>query len=155
MKSIILGIGNTILSDDGIGPFIANKLKKDHNDVDIMITADSGFYLIDHIIDYDKAIFIDSIKTGKNEVGRVNTFSVNDFKTTIPYDLHSTNISSAIDYSRMCGLKVPKEIYFIGIEIEDNYTFKESLTNTIQTKIENIYDEVNNKVEKILKINYS
>ena len=153
MKNIILGIGNPILSDDGIGQLIANKLKRDHEDVDILITADSGFYLIDHIVNYEKAIFIDSIKTGKNEVGKVNIFCVNDFKTTIPYDLHSTNISSAINYSRKCGVKIPKKIYFIGIEIEDNYTFQESLTDAIQSRIENIYNEVNFIVENLLKIN--
>jgi len=67
MKEIILGIGNPILSDDGIGIYIARKLKEENPNWEIVETSDAGFRLIDLIIDYERAIFIDSVKTGKKK----------------------------------------------------------------------------------------
>ena len=37
MKTLILGVGNKILGDDGVGIYIANEVKKKINDPDIKV----------------------------------------------------------------------------------------------------------------------
>ncbi|MBC8384642.1 MAG: hydrogenase maturation protease [Candidatus Cloacimonetes bacterium] len=151
MKNVILGIGNNIVTDDGIGLFVAQKLRKEDLNVEIIESFDSGFNLLDHIIDFDRAIFIDSIRTGKNEIGAVTLYNINDFKKTVPYSIHSTDICSAIDYSKNCGFNIPDDIFFIGIEIKDNFTFGDKFTEEINSQKETIYKNVKKKVCEILK----
>ena len=66
MKTIVLGIGNLILSDDGVGIHVARELKKRIKNKDITIDEafTGGMNLLDLMIGYDKAIIIDAVKAG-------------------------------------------------------------------------------------------
>lgn len=152
MKTVIIGLGNTILSDDGIGIYIVRELTNDFKDIEFIETSTSGFYLLDHIAGYQRGIFIDSIKTEKGEPGEVNIYKLENFKKQRSFSLHSTDLISAIEHSKRCGIDIPgiEQIYFIAIEIIDNQTFSESLTKEIETKKEVIYNEVKKKVSKII-----
>ncbi len=66
MKTIILGLGNPILSDDGVGNRVALELEDrvaERQDVAVMETSMSGLSLIDLLAGYDKAIIVDAIQT--------------------------------------------------------------------------------------------
>lgn len=65
MKTLILGLGNTILSDDGVGIRIIEELQSRISDPDITVseTNVSGLSLLDIIIGYDKVIIVDAIQT--------------------------------------------------------------------------------------------
>jgi len=154
MKDIILGIGNPILCDDGIGIYLAERLKKEIPQLEIIETSDSGFALIDLIIGYDRAIFIDSIKTGMMKVGEVVLFSVNEFKSSIPYSIHSLDMFTALEIFRASGIKIPSIIYLLGIEVVDNSTFSENFTTKIEAEKERIYKKVKKYVQKIRNKKY-
>jgi len=70
MKTLILGMGNPILSDDGIGIWVARALEGELSggEVTVMETSMAGLNLLELMADYDRAILIDAIKTGKGEV---------------------------------------------------------------------------------------
>jgi hydrogenase maturation protease len=66
MKTLILGMGNTLLCDDGIGIITKRYLEKILNasaNVDFCETSWGGFKIIDILTGYDYAVVIDSIKT--------------------------------------------------------------------------------------------
>ena len=73
MKTLILGLGNPILSDDGAGFYAAEQLKDRLNGQDITVEqADTGgLAMIDMLYGYDKAIIIDAIQTGKGKTGEI------------------------------------------------------------------------------------
>ena len=71
MNTLILGIGNTILTDDGIGIKIAQKLKEDNPELEVMETSEVGMALLELLDGYDKAIIIDSIKTEQGKPGEL------------------------------------------------------------------------------------
>ena len=75
MKTIVLGVGNPILSDDGVGIHVANQLKQKINDPNIAIdeALTGGMNLLDLILGYDKAIIIDAVKIDNGEEGKVKT----------------------------------------------------------------------------------
>jgi len=71
MKTLILGMGNPIMGDDGVGIWAARALKDRFNEeeeVTVMETSMAGLNLLELMADYDRAILIDAIKTGKGEV---------------------------------------------------------------------------------------
>ncbi len=63
MKTIVLGIGNPILQDDGVGIHVINELRQHLKDsrviVDIAYTG--GMNLLDLIRGFDKVILIDAV----------------------------------------------------------------------------------------------
>ncbi|MDY6964877.1 MAG: hydrogenase maturation protease [Halobacteriota archaeon] len=89
MKTLVLGIGNPILSDDGAGVLACRMLKEmisessGFDNVDIYEENVSGLGLLDVILGYDAVILIDSIKTKKGKVGEVYKLGVDDFVNTL------------------------------------------------------------------------
>ncbi|MBN2602141.1 MAG: hydrogenase maturation protease [Candidatus Marinimicrobia bacterium] len=150
MKRLILGLGNELLTDDGIGIYIAEQLKSEIHEADIICSADSGFGLLDHMIDYEQVILIDSIITGKIDIGEVHCFSSADFTRHIPFSIHSTDIISILEYSRKCGFLVPDRIEFLAVEIEDNQTFKESFSDSIENQKEQIVKKIQKIITEII-----
>ncbi|MFC1927886.1 hydrogenase maturation protease, partial [Chloroflexota bacterium] len=65
MKALVLGIGNPILSDDGVGIKVAREVEKNLNDPQITVSEASaaGLSLLDSILGYDRVIIVDAIQT--------------------------------------------------------------------------------------------
>ena len=64
MKTIVLGVGNPILRDDGVGVHVIQQLKQQINDPNVTVdeALTGGMNLLDLILGYNKAILIDAIK---------------------------------------------------------------------------------------------
>lgn len=150
MKRLILGLGNDLLTDDGIGIYIAERLRSAISAADIVCSADSGFGLLDHMLGYDQVILIDSIITGKAEVGAIHHFSSADFSQHVPFSIHSTDIVSILEYTRKCGFSVPDKIEFLAVEIADNQTFGESFSDLIEARKERILTEIEKHINEII-----
>jgi len=118
MKTIILGVGNPILGDDGIGIHVINHLKKHirNNDVVLDEAMTGGMNLLDKIIGYDKAILIDAVHIKEESVGKVKRFLLSDFASVHSYNPHDVSLIEAIDLSKKLGnTDIPKKIIVIGI----------------------------------------
>ena len=118
MKTIVLGIGNLILGDDGVGVHVANEVKKYINlpnvTVDDAITG--GMNLLDLLLGYDKAIIIDAVKSENSEKGEVKRILLSDFTTMHSCNPHDVSLAEAIKMAKKLGEdRIPKEIIIIGI----------------------------------------
>ena len=73
VRTLILGLGNPILSDDGVGISVAEELKRIVKRTDVMIeeTSMGGLSLLDLLIGYDSVIMIDAIQTSKGKAGQI------------------------------------------------------------------------------------
>lgn len=145
-KKIIVGMGNSILGDDGLGCYITSRLQQENLDYQIVTSPSSGFNLADHIIEKDQAVFIDSIITGKHNPGDVITYCLKDFKSCQPFSIHSTDLANAIQLYQKFNIPIPSQILFIAVEVKDNYTFKENFSPEISENIDHIYNLVKFKI---------
>jgi len=149
-KTVILGMGNPILTDDRVGLLIVRSLEKkiDPETVDVKETNAAGFYFIDLLTGYERAIVVDSIKTGKNKVGSIYKFTLEDlFTTPRLVSIHEIDLNSAIQLGKKLGLKMPEEVYLFAVEIEDDKTFSETLT----PEVEKVMPEVEKLILELLK----
>ncbi|GAH17016.1 unnamed protein product [marine sediment metagenome] len=72
MKTLILGLGNPILSDDGVGFCVAGELRGrlSQQEVTVMETSMTGLSLLDLLAGYDRAIIIDAIQAVGGKAGQ-------------------------------------------------------------------------------------
>ncbi len=73
MKTIILGMGNTIMSDDGVGIRVSRILKdmfSEYPDIEVRETPLAGLNIILLLEGYDRAYIIDAIKTRDGTPGK-------------------------------------------------------------------------------------
>lgn len=130
MKILVLGIGNIILRDDGIGPAVIRELHRFGlpQDVCLETTNLSGIALLDLTAGYDTLILVDAIKSGKKP-GQMTWAQTNDFKVpdTIPSQ-HKMDIFHMLEIGRQMGINVPNKVSIMAIEAEDVTSFGEYLT---------------------------
>lgn len=149
-NTLVLGIGNDILTDDGIGPNLCEFLKKEfrHQAIDFEKLNVGGLDILEFIQDYQTVIFIDAIKTRNGLIGEVNLYTPANFKETLHLsNLHDTNFITALKLGKSLHFKIPLEMYIITVEIKEDMVFSAYFTEELTIK----YNDIKEKVVKILQ----
>jgi hydrogenase maturation protease len=138
MKTLVLGLGNPILSDDGVGIRIIQELQKKvfRSDVTIAETYLGGINLLELLTGYEKVILIDAIQTKGGLPGQVYQFGPEALDITNHIaSSHEANFSEILKLGRRVGLSLPHEICIYAVEVEDITTFNEECTDNVSKAI--------------------
>lgn len=138
MKTLILGLGNPILCDDGVGNRVAQILEREINNPEVTVTEtnDAGLGLLDFLLGYERVIIIDAIQTREGRTGQVYRLSLPDLE--IPYHLspsHNIDLATALELGAKLGLALPQEVIIFAIEVADITTFSEECTPEVERAI--------------------
>ena len=151
-KTLVLGIGNDILTDDGIGPKIINDLKILERSPELIFesTTLGGLEILEIIKDYERVIIIDAIRTQDGQPGKIYFFTPADFKETLHLsNLHDINFLTALELGKKLGIPMPEEIHIIAIEILEDQVFGTSFTPVIEEKYYKIMQSVKKRIEEL------
>ena len=138
MKTLILGLGNPILSDDGVGVRVAEELKNriDRHEVTVAEASIGGLGLLDLLDGYDRAIIIDAIQTAGGEAGRIYQLRLDALEITRHVTSpHDVNFATALALGNKLGLSLPQHIVIFAIEAADVITFGEECTPEVKRAI--------------------
>ncbi|NHJ03858.1 MAG: hydrogenase maturation protease [Candidatus Heimdallarchaeota archaeon] len=153
---LVLGVGNPILTDDGVGIHIVRELQKKFSHIpnlefDEMSTG--GLSLAERFIDYQRVIMIDAFALQGGIPGDVYKFSMENLETTIhTYCAHDCNLATAVDILKqeLGPERMPKEVVIIGIEVETINEFSETLTKTVQKAVPKAFAMAEEEIMKAL-----
>jgi hydrogenase maturation protease len=133
MKTIIIGLGNPILGDDGVGWKVAEELKK-HLSPDMPIPVEllslGGLSLMEHLIGYGRAILIDTIASDL-EPGSIITSKLSelpDVSALHTTSAHDTSLQNALKLGKSMGADLPEDVTIVGIATNRVYDFSEELS---------------------------
>jgi hydrogenase maturation protease len=146
---LVIGLGNPILGDDGVGWRIVEKVRSEIKStsskwnqnpriVDFDTLSLGGIGLMEVMIDYNFAIIVDAMRTHTKSIGEVTTFTLDDFPTSIKSHTgssHDMSLDTAISMGRRMGFKIPKKIFIVGVEADSDYVFSEELTPQVEKAI--------------------
>ncbi|MBL7208599.1 MAG: hydrogenase maturation protease [Dehalococcoidia bacterium] len=138
MKTLILGLGNPILGDDGIGLRVTESLRARLSGRDITVSESnaSGLTLLDLLVGYDRAIIIDAIQTEDGDIGEVYRLEVSDLNVTRhAASPHDVNLATALELGKRLNLALPQQISIIAIEIPSACTFTEECSPEVEKAI--------------------
>ena len=140
MRTLVLGIGNPFLGDDGVGFNIAQELAgviRDEN-IDVKDASLPGLNLLELIIGYDKAIIIDAIMTEDGEAGEIYRLEPENFVKTVhpTSSAHDVNLATAIEIGKKSlAEQMPAEIVVFAVEIREVTEFTEEMTAKVKGAI--------------------
>lgn len=145
-KTLVIGLGNPIVSDDGVGLRVVQRLKAilaNRDDVDVTEDYWGGLQLMERMIGYDRAIVIDAICTGA-EPGTVHRLTLGSVSTQKSASAHDVNLPTAIAFGRRAGVHLPADhdIRLVGIEAEDVVNVSDRCTPAVEAAIPRAVDEV-------------
>lgn len=146
-NTLILGIGNILLKDEGIGVHVANKLKEMQlpPDVEVMDGGTLGIDLLFYIEGRKKVIVIDTVTAGEPP-GTMYRFTDKDLvmKKSALRSAHGIDFTDVIKAAQMLGTK-PEEIVFIGVEpevIDEGLELSPLLSKRIDPLIKLVLEEI-------------
>lgn len=138
MKTLVLGIGNPILSDDSVGVRVVRELegKLDPMEVTVMEASVGGLNLLDLLAGYERAVIIDAIQTVGGKVGQVHRLTHESFDATrYATSPHDVNFATALELGRRLGLAMPQQIVILAIEVKEVTTFSEECSPEVEAAI--------------------
>jgi len=142
--TLILGLGNTILTDDRVGIEVGKKVFEacGGEGVDFLEASAGGLTLLDAVCGYENVIVIDAIKTGA-EVGTLHTFKAGDCIGSMRLaSVHGVDFFTALETGRKLGMKVPDDIRIYAVEVLDPYTFSERMTPEVEQSVPGIVVDI-------------
>jgi len=152
MKTIILGVGNPILRDDGVGIHVADELKKQikRKDIEIDTASTGGMNLLDLMVDHDRAILIDAVKMKDKKIGEIGLYRLGELSAFQTCNPHDVSLPEAILLKKKLGERnIPKDIKMVGINIgELPNEFGEELSSEILKSIPKAVKIVKQELDK-------
>jgi hydrogenase maturation protease len=152
-RTLILGVGNEILSDDGIGPRLVKNLAHmfDEPNLHFKTASCGGLEIMESLRSFDKAILIDAIRTRNGKPGNVYYFGPSDFRETSNLsNLHDINFLTALKLGDILKLDMPSDLHIIAVEIIEDLEFSEELTPVLNKMYPEILAKVSALINQII-----
>ena len=148
-KALILGLGNPILSDDGIGLVVAERLKGRVGGVDVISTPLTGLHLLDLMVGYDALFLIDAMITTESPPGELKFISPDE--VSLPtLSSHGFNLLEILKLGKKLGLSVPELKWVYGITIGRSPAFGEEPSPELMAKVESMASQIADHTRKQL-----
>ena len=140
MKIAILGVGNILLKDEGIGVRVVRQLEHGYTfqpEIALIDGGTDGPHLTSLVAHFDEIIVIDAVEGGEKP-GTLYRFTLDQISFDIPTHLsiHQMGVLESLNEVRLLG-KEP-EVTFIGIEPEDISPWGMDLSPVVEEKIPEI-----------------
>ena len=135
VRTLVLGVGNPILSDDGVGIHAARLLKDEGiPDVEVEELPAGGLELLDLVRGYDRVVIIDAIETKDGKPGDIYRLEEEDFEKAVHGSSpHGINIATALALGRkLVPEQMPHEVHFIAVEARELVQVSEELTPEVE-----------------------
>lgn len=141
-STLILGLGNPILTDDGVGVRVAEAVRAllpVSAPVDISEVSIGGLTLMENMIGYDRVILIDAYLSQDGIPGSFRKMSLDDLRSVSPTQHsaspHDASLITAIESGKQMGLQLPERITIFAIHVQNVDEFGEQPTPAVAAAI--------------------
>jgi len=149
----VLGIGNTLMGDDGVGVRIAEELSTRElgapGEVEVVIGAVAGMALVGHLRESRNVIFADAIDTDA-EPGAVFCFDPDDAGVTQlrSNTTHGMSVSYLVTAARMAGADPNVLVY--AVQVGDVRPNPDALTAAVEATVSPTADLIAEEIGRLL-----
>jgi hydrogenase maturation protease len=150
MKTLIIGLGNPILGDDGVGWVVAEKVQAalshpqsaipKSQSVEVDCASLGGLSLMERLTGSERVILVDAIFTGKLPVGTVRRFLLDelpDLSAGHSASAHDTSLRNALQVGRDMHVPLPEDenVIIVTVEAEAVYDFSQELSPAVAAAV--------------------
>lgn len=150
MRTLLLGLGNPILTDDGIGVLVVEEVRSrlpEDTTIDVTEVSVGGLTLMETMIGYDRVILVDAFqKSNDAHPGKVHKMTLEELKSISPTQhsasVHDASLVTALETGKKMGLSLPDEITIFAIEVENVMEFSDQPTPSVAAAIPKVAEAV-------------
>ena len=116
----VLCLGNDLLGDDSLGSMLATHVRKfAPSNVEVLSTPETGFQLLDYVLDVGRLIVVDTVVTGSALPGTIYEIRDAGLKSLTGVSPHYVGLFEVLAVSRYMGLPVAEEVIILAVEADD------------------------------------
>ncbi len=143
MRTLVIGVGNLLRTDDGVGIHIINRLNELHPEVETFDAAMGSIEMLEAMRNYDRAIIVDAIETGA-EPGTIYRINLTGGeKPPVITHSHGTDIVTVIRLGKQLYTdEMPRDIILVAIEAEDTTTISDQPTPRVEKAIMELIQQI-------------
>lgn len=148
-RTLVLGIGNLIMSDDGIGVRVVQKLRDEYTFPDTVTILDGGTLgldLLPQLEGIDRLILVDAVETGQ-EPGTCIRLTGEELPIALETKVspHQMGLKDLLSVAELMGHK-PGEMVLVGVQ-PASIEMDTELTPVVQAQLEVLCDMVLKELE--------
>lgn len=119
-NTLVLGIGNTLLTDEGVGVHVINRLARDYPNMPQVTFLDGGtlsFTLAGEVASHNRLIVVDAVRTG-SPPGSVVCYQGTEMERYLRgsrKSVHEVGLADLLDMTRLTE-QYPGRTALVGIE---------------------------------------
>ena len=145
-RILVLGVGNSILKDEGFGVHVVQEMEKRRKElkipsnVELMDGATLGLDLLYYMEDRDKIILIDIVNAGA-EPGEIFKFTPHDIKTKNfinKVSMHQVTLFDVLTMAEVTG-RLPDDVVIIAVQ-PGEINWGEELTQPVAAQIPKVIE---------------
>jgi hydrogenase maturation protease len=159
MKTLVLGLGNELYGDDGVGIHVVRELRKEFEsakkrrgkprNIDFEECSLSGLALLEVIVGYDTLVIVDTIKKANPSTGRIHLLEEKDLRYIPGPSPHYISVPQTLEIGRKLQLKVPSRVKVVAVEAKNMYNLGEGLTEEMKKAVPTIAKKIKNILARI------
>jgi hydrogenase maturation protease len=142
MKTLVLGIGNDILGDDGVGIHVARAVahKISAKETRVEETGAAGLSLLELIKGHERLIIADAILTDNTEVGKIHRLTLKDLaKTNNSITPHDAALATTLEIGNsLFPGEMPREVVVYGVQIPNVEQFSGRMTPAVKAAVSEV-----------------
>jgi hydrogenase maturation protease len=140
-RTRVIGLGNPILGDDGVGWCVAERVRDAlcGTDVDVLCLAVGGVSLMEEMVGCERAVLVDAVVTGgtPGEVLSGPLDALGDPACGHTASTHDTTLMTALSMGRAIAAPLPDEVWVVGVEVDPArlHEFSDSLSPEVAAAV--------------------
>ncbi|MGB7402895.1 MAG: HyaD/HybD family hydrogenase maturation endopeptidase [Arcobacter sp.] len=151
MRNIVIGVGNLLFKDEGVGILAAKYLEQNYNfegDIEIIDGGTLGFKLMTYFQEYDNVIILDTVSI-EDKVGDIYRLP-SDVLLGLGQYRKTAHEVEIVEMLEICSvLDKHAEVTIIGIIPEDIISVQIGLTKTIEEKFMGLINQALIDIENL------
>ncbi len=142
MRTAVIGLGNPLRGDDGVGPRVVNELRRRGlpTDVTAIDGGNAGLDLLDELEEWERIVIVDAAELGL-EPGQFARFTLAEIKLRDDcFSSHSAGLGEVIMLASALGRRIP-EIVVFGVQPAE-IGWGEGLSQAVEAAIPALSDAI-------------
>jgi hydrogenase maturation protease len=132
----VLCLGNDLLADDALGIVVADRIRERVSpEIDVVDTMETGFSLMEYLLDVRRMVVVDTVMTGKAVPGTVYVVREQDVKEVSGGSPHYIGLFEGLELGRELGLNVPDDLVIVAVEGGDCRTVGGLMSQSVHDAI--------------------
>ena len=152
-KILMLGLGNDVLGDEGLGIKIVDDFKNKgvFPGVEYKNAYTGGLNLLDYINGFNAVLIIDTTCGNECQPGTIHHYNLETFRETLHLSSeHDASFLTVLKTGEKLGLIIPGQVDVLAIEIFRDLYLQDKLSDNIKEQ----YDKIRSEIINFIKIIY-